>query len=100
MHACLGMQRSGEQSRGFEHAGAAGAGLIRDVPPTALLLRGGDAVVMTGQARRSFHGVPRVLPGEPLTEAQVALLPEQHRPFAEHIQNSGLRINISIRCAS
>lgn len=79
---------------------AARAGLTRAVPPTALLLRSGDAVVMAGRARRCFHGVPRVFPGEPLSEAQLALLPEQHRPFAEHVQASGLRINISIRCAS
>jgi alkylated DNA repair protein alkB family protein 1 len=37
-------------------------GPTREVAPTAVLLRGGDAVVLSGQARRCFHGVPRVLP--------------------------------------
>lgn len=36
-------------------------GETRDVPPHALLLRSGDVVVLTGLARRCFHGVPRVL---------------------------------------
>jgi alkylated DNA repair protein alkB family protein 1 len=38
-------------------------GPTRAVPPTALLVRCGDACVFTGPARRAFHGVPRVLPG-------------------------------------
>ena len=54
------------------------AGTTREVAPTPLLLRGGDAVVMAGEARRCFHGVPRVLPAGALD----------------------MRINISIRCAS
>jgi alkylated DNA repair protein alkB family protein 1 len=36
-------------------------GPSREQPPTALLLRGGDAVVMAAHARRCVHGVPRVL---------------------------------------
>ena len=38
-------------------------GETRDAPPTALWLRSGDAVVFAGPARRSYHGVPRVLEG-------------------------------------
>ena len=38
-------------------------GETRDVAPHALLLRSGDVVVLTGAARRCFHGVPRVLEG-------------------------------------
>jgi len=34
----------------------------KDVVPTAVLLRSGDAVVLGGHARRSYHGVPRILP--------------------------------------
>jgi alkylated DNA repair dioxygenase AlkB len=64
------------------------AGTTREIAPTPLLLRGGDAVVMAGEARRCFHGVPRVLPAAPL-------IGEQLGPFAE-----AMRINISIRCAS
>ena len=36
-------------------------GLTRNVTPTAVLLRSGDVVVLAGPARRSFHGVPRIL---------------------------------------
>ncbi|OAX39202.1 hypothetical protein K503DRAFT_769734 [Rhizopogon vinicolor AM-OR11-026] len=37
-------------------------GLSRDVEPTAILLRSGDAVIMSGPAcRRAYHGVPRIL---------------------------------------
>lgn len=36
-------------------------GLTRSVTPTPVLLRSGDAVVLAGPARRSFHGVPRIL---------------------------------------
>ncbi|KAJ2778759.1 hypothetical protein H4R18_004414 [Coemansia javaensis] len=38
-------------------------GRTRDVEPTPLLLRSGDALVMCGESRLAFHGVPRVLPG-------------------------------------
>lgn len=36
-------------------------GHTRDTPPTPLLLHSGDAVVLSGPARRCYHGVPRVL---------------------------------------
>ncbi|KAG2157390.1 hypothetical protein DEU56DRAFT_17757 [Suillus clintonianus] len=37
-------------------------GLTRDVEPTAILLRSGDVVIMSGPAcRRAYHGVPRIL---------------------------------------
>ncbi|KAI0831750.1 hypothetical protein BC628DRAFT_1349622 [Trametes gibbosa] len=39
-------------------------GLTRDDPPTAILLRSGDIVIMSGPAcRRAYHGVPRILEG-------------------------------------
>ncbi|KAI8999005.1 hypothetical protein BD414DRAFT_454355 [Trametes punicea] len=39
-------------------------GLTRDDPPTPILLRSGDVVVMSGPAcRRAYHGVPRILEG-------------------------------------
>ncbi|TRM57550.1 hypothetical protein BD626DRAFT_411772 [Schizophyllum amplum] len=37
-------------------------GTTRESPPTALLLRSGDVVIMSGPAcRRAYHGVPRIL---------------------------------------
>lgn len=35
-------------------------GRSRDVAPTAVLMRSGDAVVLTGPSRRCYHGVPRI----------------------------------------
>lgn len=37
----------------------------KDQPPLALRIRSGDAVVMMGLGRRSWHGVPRVLDESP-----------------------------------
>ncbi|KAJ3335993.1 hypothetical protein HDU93_003896 [Gonapodya sp. JEL0774] len=34
----------------------------RDVKPVAVYLRSGDIVVMAGESRRAFHGLPRILP--------------------------------------
>ena len=47
------------------HAGAVFlvGGATRDVAPTAVWLRSGDACVFVGEAARSYyHGVPRILP--------------------------------------
>eukprot|EP01043_Picozoa_sp_COSAG02_P030050 COSAG02_NODE_1900_length_10458_cov_4.285838_6_plen_208_part_00 len=38
-------------------------GPTRDDAPTALWLRSGDAVIVTGEARLCYHGVPRILEG-------------------------------------
>ena len=35
-------------------------GTSRDVAPTAVLMRSGDAVALTGPSRRCYHGVPRI----------------------------------------
>ena len=35
-------------------------GDTRDDAPSALILRSGDAVVLSGESRRRFHGVPRI----------------------------------------
>ena len=37
-------------------------GATRDVAPTAVWLRSGDACIFTGEARSYYHGVPRILP--------------------------------------
>jgi alkylated DNA repair protein alkB family protein 1 len=38
-------------------------GPTREDAPTALWLRSGDAVIVTGEARLCYHGVPRILEG-------------------------------------
>ena len=84
---------------------------LQDEPPLALLLRSGDAVVMSGESRRCYHGVPRVLTDRPLPPELEAVAAEAEAraaeaaaegtggfaPFLEHMR--GCRINISIRAA-
>ena len=36
-------------------------GRTRETEPTAMLLRSGDVVIMSGEARRCYHGVPRIV---------------------------------------
>lgn len=38
-------------------------GTTRETPPTAVMLRSGDALIMSGGCRRAFHGVPRIVEG-------------------------------------
>ena len=37
-------------------------GLDKDAPPLAVLMQSGDAVLLHGQARSAYHGVPCILP--------------------------------------
>ena len=53
--------------------------------PNALLLRGGDVMIMTKEARLAYHGVPRILP-TPTT---------WHGDEGEYLNSH--RININIR---
>lgn len=46
-------------------------GFSRDVEPIAILLRSGDAVILAGDSRRSYHGVPRIFPLKTLHEEGV-----------------------------
>jgi alkylated DNA repair protein alkB family protein 1 len=43
-------------------------GATKSVRPTALMLRSGDCVLMTADARRSFHAVPRIVDDSSLTQ--------------------------------
>lgn len=98
--------------------GASSTLALQDIAPTALLLRSGDAVVMAGEARRCYHGVPRIFTDRPLAAALAAGTPSavaQERAgaaagaegdeggggfaqFAEHMR--GCRINVSIRAVA
>ncbi|GAB4816880.1 hypothetical protein N2152v2_003926 [Parachlorella kessleri] len=92
--------------------------VLRDVPPLALLLRSGDAVVLAGAARRCYHGVPRILTDRPLPPGLAgagrwrsaeegqgkgdvraagvgAPLADDFAPFADFM--CSCRINVSIR---
>lgn len=81
-------------------------GATKDVAPTALLLRSGDALVLAAEARRCYHGVPRVLTDRPLppalrcgeargSDGACAGEADPFLPFERHMRRC--RINISIR---
>ncbi|XP_043705651.1 alpha-ketoglutarate-dependent dioxygenase alkB isoform X1 [Telopea speciosissima] len=73
-------------------------GKSREDPPTPMFLRSGDIVLMAGEARECFHGVPRIFTDT--ANAEVA-------PFVMHLSNQddlclmeyirSSRININIR---
>ncbi|KAJ7285931.1 hypothetical protein C8J57DRAFT_1663405 [Mycena rebaudengoi] len=71
-------------------------GLTRDTEPVPILLRSGDAVIMSGPAcRRAYHGVPRIL--DDTLPAHLAMQPgdSDWQLFAEYMQST--RININVR---
>ncbi|ORY84766.1 hypothetical protein BCR37DRAFT_345094 [Protomyces lactucae-debilis] len=64
-------------------------GESRDVPPTALYLHSGDVLVMSGPARRAFHGIPRIIEGS---------LPAHFQNWGHYTTYlSTTRINVNIR---
>jgi len=73
-------------------------GKTRDEVPTAMFLRSGDIVLMAGEAREHFHGVPRIFTESDQQEisALVSQLSVEDDCFIlDYIKNS--RININIR---
>lgn len=66
-------------------------GKTRDQAPVSLLLKSGDALIMSGQSRRIFHGVPRIVEGH-LDPGLLAGCEEQIKDFLV-----GTRININVR---
>ncbi|KAL8142456.1 hypothetical protein V2J09_015488 [Rumex salicifolius] len=73
-------------------------GKSRDDQPMAMFLRSGDAILMAGEARECFHGVPRIFTDETHSEIspfEAILSSEEDRCFLEYIRTS--RININIR---
>ena len=82
-------------------------GRSRDVAPTAVLMRSGDAVVLTGPSRRCYHGVPRIfVAGEGCVDGRGVELgcPEwlgnpdawpEEPDVARYI--AGGRVNVSVR---
>lgn len=82
-------------------------GSSRDVAPTAVLMRSGDAIVLTGPSRRCYHGVPRIfVAGEGCVDGRGVRLgcPEwlgnpdawpEEPDVARYI--AGGRVNVSVR---
>ncbi len=80
--------------------------VTRDAAPTPLLLRGGDALLLSGAARRAVHGLPRVLtpadewpPAEAAAAAVAALAaaPPGDEAAAVAAWMAHTRINVSVR---
>ncbi|KAG2439598.1 hypothetical protein HXX76_004950 [Chlamydomonas incerta] len=73
--------------------------------PSALLLRGGDVLVLAGQARRCYHGVPRILEAGAELGAAAAPVKAKHAavgsggpaPSTYADFTRAARVNISIR---
>ncbi|XP_004502292.1 DNA N(6)-methyladenine demethylase ALKBH1A [Cicer arietinum] len=73
-------------------------GKTREDPPLAMFLRSGDVVLMAGEARECFHGVPRIFTDKENAEIghlETQLTHEDDLCFLKYIQTS--RININIR---
>ncbi|CAA7037793.1 unnamed protein product [Microthlaspi erraticum] len=73
-------------------------GKSKDDPPHAMYLRSGDVVLMAGEARECYHGVPRIFTDEENADIgalELELSLESGDSFAEYIKTS--RININIR---
>jgi len=69
-------------------------GRTRDIKPTALFIRSGDIVIMSGEARYSYHSVPRMIENT-VPEALLQDEDEQWQDSKEYIRNS--RINMNCR---
>ncbi|KAL2484446.1 Alpha-ketoglutarate-dependent dioxygenase alkB [Abeliophyllum distichum] len=73
-------------------------GKSREQTPVAMFLRSGDVMLMAGEARECFHGVPRIFTDPENTEItplESQFSDEDHTSFLDYIQTS--RININIR---
>ncbi|XP_061338734.1 alpha-ketoglutarate-dependent dioxygenase alkB [Gastrolobium bilobum] len=73
-------------------------GKSKEDPPLAMFLRSGDVVLMAGEARECFHGVPRIFIDKENAEIghlEAQLTHEDDLCFLKYIQTS--RININIR---
>lgn len=73
--------------------------MTKDVKPTALLVRSGDAMVLAGPSRRFYHGVPRVLiengPSEAFELKSYGASEGEDMSIAKFL--SERRINLSMR---
>ncbi|CAL9120662.1 Alpha-ketoglutarate-dependent dioxygenase [Musa troglodytarum] len=73
-------------------------GKSREDMPVSMFLRSGDIILMTGQARECFHGVPRIFIDDEHAENSDLLSKfsgEEDRCFVDYVKSS--RVNINIR---
>ena len=69
-------------------------GKSKSVKPIPLLLQSGDAIIMTGESRRSFHAVPKIIPNPNLKVNQCPMTDDKAfvLKYLEHH-----RINMNVR---
>ncbi|XP_047968078.1 alpha-ketoglutarate-dependent dioxygenase alkB [Salvia hispanica] len=73
-------------------------GKSREDTPIAMFLRSGDAVLMAGEARECFHGVPRIFTdaeNADISHLESQFTQEDGHAYLDYIRTS--RININIR---
>ncbi|XP_051116373.1 alpha-ketoglutarate-dependent dioxygenase alkB [Andrographis paniculata] len=73
-------------------------GKSREDPPIAMFLRSGDAVLMAGEARECFHGVPRIFTDQEhaeISHLEPHFAGEDDLSYLNYLKTS--RININIR---
>ena len=79
-------------------------GTTKDVKPTAVYVRSGDIVVMSGASRLSYHAVPRIIPGtfkQPCTsELEKNLSSEATPPNVVNKSNDASVCGASVSSAS
>ena len=72
---------------------AMATGESKEELPTAMLVRSGDGIVLAGESRRCYHGVPRIL--EQKAAAFIVSGSQCEPIIAEYLTDR--RINISVR---
>lgn len=73
-------------------------GKLREDTPIAMFLRSGDVMLMAGEARECFHGVPRIFTdaeNAEISNVEAQFAQENDGPYLDYIRTS--RININIR---
>lgn len=69
-------------------------GKTRDVKPIPFLLESGDVIIMAGEGRRVFHGVPRIIENRCRANFDWSQW-EDGKAIQEFLQ--GTRINVNVR---
>ncbi|CAH1180040.1 unnamed protein product [Phaedon cochleariae] len=80
-------------------------GITEEEKPTAMFLKSGDIIVMSGKSRLSYHGVPKIVQtelklgdeigDENCNQNALCMDEDNWKPFSDYIAHS--RINVNVR---
>ena len=74
-------------------------GRTRDVEPTAMYIRSGDIVLMAGEARYCYHGVPKMIPGTSpdylYSDSLASTEPGWSQDLSDYMKDA--RVNMNVR---